>query len=159
MLLRVVLAISWEVFRYKAEVSIQGTLSSLSNLQILDSHHIPSCPSPKTLIKSQALTPLDQAVKVSDHRLVHAATPASNRLTTSNMTNSCRPSMDTQSEKDAISVKTTSTIRSTASLIRSLLPSERTKPSKPFRHTETPTKKAERKYIEAEARLAWALNR
>lgn len=87
-------------------------------------------------------------------------------LTTPNMTSSLRSVMDSGLEKDAMSIKSTSTARSTTSLLRSLVPSKREKTTEAQKHTETPVaktetpaQKAERKRIEAEARFAWAISR
>ncbi len=63
------------------------------------------------------------------------------------------------SEKDAFSIRSASTMRSTTSLLKSLIPSKRTKTAKPARKIETPAEKAERKRVEAEARMTWALYR
>ncbi|KAJ4983283.1 hypothetical protein SVAN01_11210 [Stagonosporopsis vannaccii] len=68
-------------------------------------------------------------------------------------------SADRRSEKDALSIRSTSTARSTTSLLRSMLPSRRTKLAKATKREETPAEKSERKRIEAEARLAWAMYR
>lgn len=67
--------------------------------------------------------------------------------------------MDALSEKDAMSIRSTSTARSTTSLLRSILPSRRSKNGTVARKVETPGEKAARKRIEAEARMVWALNR
>ncbi|XPS78320.1 hypothetical protein M3J09_010336 [Ascochyta lentis] len=75
------------------------------------------------------------------------------------MTTSYRPSMDLRVENDAMSIRSTSTARSTTSLLRSLFRSQRTNPTKSSRYAETPGQKAERNLLKAEVRLAWAISR
>ncbi|KAH7359854.1 hypothetical protein BKA66DRAFT_472193 [Pyrenochaeta sp. MPI-SDFR-AT-0127] len=70
-----------------------------------------------------------------------------------------RSNMNTRSEKDDMSMKSTSTMASTKSLLRSMLPSTRHKGTGETRRAETPTEKTERKLIKAEAMHAWALHR
>ena len=67
------------------------------------------------------------------------------------MTTSNRSNMNTISEKDAMSVRSTSTMASTKSLLKSILPSKRSTKNVETRSKETPAEKAERKAIHAEA--------
>ncbi|KAF2818914.1 hypothetical protein CC86DRAFT_375549 [Ophiobolus disseminans] len=67
------------------------------------------------------------------------------------MTTSHRTSMNTISEKDAMSIKSISTMASTKSLLKSMLPSKRTSELIKPRSKESPAAKAERKAIKAEA--------
>ena len=101
----------------------------------------------------------NQTINISDHRTFTSIYISLTRPHNIDMSSTYRPSMDSRLEKDAMSIKSTSTARSTTSLLRSLLPSKRTKPAKAPRRAETPAEKAARKHIEAEARLAWAMSR
>lgn len=63
------------------------------------------------------------------------------------------------SEKDNASICSTSTARSTTSLLRSVLPKRRAETAKVSRWVEAPGEKVERKRVEAEARLALLVTR
>jgi hypothetical protein len=62
------------------------------------------------------------------------------------------------SEKDAASIRSTSTARST-SLLRPGLPKRREKKAEVSKWVETPEEKVERKRVEALARLDWTMTR
>jgi hypothetical protein len=62
-------------------------------------------------------------------------------------------------EKNAASIRSTSTARSTTSLLRLGLPKRREKKAEVSKWVETPEEKVERKRVEALARLAWTVTR
>lgn len=67
------------------------------------------------------------------------------------MTAPNRTNMNAITEKDAMSMRSISTMASTKSLLKSMLPSKRSTRPIDARSKETPAAKAERKAIKAEA--------
>ncbi|KAI1509334.1 hypothetical protein L13192_07835 [Pyrenophora tritici-repentis] len=75
------------------------------------------------------------------------------------MPSSNQPSTSTISDKDAMSMRSTSTIASTKALLKSLLPSRKSKAAVEDRTVATPAQQAQQKATKAEALHAWALHR
>ncbi|KAH9870869.1 hypothetical protein J1614_006441 [Plenodomus biglobosus] len=68
------------------------------------------------------------------------------------MSSSKHSSLHTTTEKDAMSTRSTSTIATTKSLLRSILPSRKGNGPKTSKNPDTPAQESERKLREAEAR-------
>ncbi|KAF2846585.1 hypothetical protein T440DRAFT_223864 [Plenodomus tracheiphilus IPT5] len=67
------------------------------------------------------------------------------------MSSSDQSSIHTTSQTDAMSTKSTSTMATTKSLLRSILPSKKPRDPKATKDSETPAQKSERRLREAEA--------
>ena len=73
----------------------------------------------------------------------------------SNMPSYTSSTANTSLEKDTMSTRSVSTMTSTKSHLRSILPSKRSKPAAKSKTTKTPADKTEEKLLKAEALHAW----